>query len=111
MSKSRQKSKLVYSTEGPVSGSDKTRNSSGDTPSKTLYLKREVKGRKGKTVTTITAAGWTDEALSELSSALKKHCGTGGSVKEGIIIIQGDQRTKITSFLSDKGYQVKLAGG
>ena len=111
MSKSRQKSKLVYSTEGSVSEKGTQPGSSENQASNTLYLKREVKGRKGKTVTTITAAGWPEEALSGMASELKKFCGTGGSVKEGIIIIQGDQRQKITSYLSGKGYQVKLAGG
>ena len=111
MSKSRPKSRLVYSTDGPVSGSDDHQPSPGNQPSNTLSLKREVKGRKGKTVTTITTTGWTEKALAELTVILKKHCGTGGSFKDGIIIIQGDQRQKITAYLSGKGYQVKLAGG
>jgi len=76
-----------------------------------LRIRREVKGRKGKTVTTIKGFDLDDKALNFLSKQIKQHCGTGGSVKDGIVIIQGDHRDTIKSLLEGQGYKVKLAGG
>jgi translation initiation factor 1 len=76
-----------------------------------IRIRREVKGRKGKTVTTITGFDLDDKALNLIAKQLKQHCGTGGSVKDGIVIIQGDQRDTIKSLLEGQGYFVKLAGG
>ena len=55
-----------------------------------MRIRREVKGRKGKTVTTLSGFDLDDNALNLLSRQLKQHCGTGGSVKDGTVIIQGD---------------------
>ena len=74
-----------------------------------IRIRREVKGRAGKTVTTIT--GLPGNQLNDLSRKLKQHCGTGGSVKEGVILIQGDHRPKIRAWLEKEGFTVKLAGG
>ena len=76
-----------------------------------IRIRREVKGRKGKTVTTITGFALNDKALNLLSKQLKQHCGTGGSVKDGVVIIQGGHREAIKSLLEGQGYTVKLAGG
>ena len=76
-----------------------------------VRVRREIKGRRGKTVTTITGIPLTDNELQELASELKRRIGTGGSVKDGVIIIQGDHRELITSILNDKGFRVKRAGG
>jgi translation initiation factor 1 len=111
MGKSRDKNRLVYSTESPVSPAPNIQSDDSKTSGGTLYLKREVKGRGGKTVTTVSSAGWSDVEVKDLAAELKKFCGSGGSVKSGIIILQGDQRQKIVPFLKNKGYQVKLAGG
>ena len=76
-----------------------------------IRIQREVKGRKGKTVTTISAFQLADDELKSLAAQLKRKCGTGGSVKEGIIIIQGDHRDVLLSELKKQGYTAKLAGG
>ncbi len=76
-----------------------------------VRIRREVKGRKGKTVTTVTGVPLSAAALSALATILKKRCGTGGSVKNGVIIIQGDHRRKLLLLLEKEGYAVKLAGG
>lgn len=64
----------------------------------------DKRNRKGKTVTLVLGFIGKDEDLKELAKALKTHCGTGGSVKDHEIIIQGDVRTKIIDFLQKKGY-------
>ena len=74
-------------------------------------LHRETKGRKGKGVTLITGLPLPDGELKKLAKELKQHCGTGGSIKNGVIEIQGDQRNLLQLTLQAKGYQVKLSGG
>jgi len=80
-------------------------------PDGIVRIRREVKGRGGKTVTIITGFDLDDKALNLLSKQLKQHCGTGGSVKDGVVIIQEDHRETIKSLLEGQGYSVKLAGG
>ena len=55
-----------------------------------IRIQREVKGRKGKTVTTVFGFQLADDELKNLATQLKRRCGTGGSVKDGVIIVQGD---------------------
>ena len=76
-----------------------------------VRIRRETSGRKGKGVTTISGIPLPSEELKSLAKTLKKRCGTGGAVKEGIIEIQGDHRDTLHQALSDQGYKVKLAGG
>ncbi len=76
-----------------------------------LEVKLEKKGRSGKTVSIICGFIGTNEDLKSLAKELKIKCGTGGSVKEGTIVIQGNVREKIMTFLKDKGYRVKRVGG
>lgn len=76
-----------------------------------VRIRRETSGRKGKGVTTISGIPLTTADLKDLAKALKKHCGTGGAVKDGIIEIQGDHRDSLKQELTARGYQVKLAGG
>ena len=76
-----------------------------------IRVQREVKGRKGKTVTTLFGFELDDNELKDLAKQLKRRCGTGGSVKDGIIIMQGDHRETLLSELKKLSYTVKLAGG
>ena len=101
---------LVYSTGiGKVSEpKPKETISKGDG---IVRIKRETKGRKGKGVTTVHGLGMPQEELKKLCSQLKKECGTGGAVKEGVVEIQGDNREKIKMSLEKRGLKVKLAGG
>jgi translation initiation factor 1 len=113
-------SKLVYSTEtGGMCGacgkplrkcecaeSGKTTPADG-----TVRIRREIKGRAGKTVTTIQGLPLRGGALEALAGDLKRKCGAGGTVKDGIVVIQGDRRSVVKSELEAKGYKVKIAGG
>lgn len=71
----------------------------------------ETKGRKGKAVTVVRGLDPDPAALDELARELKRACGTGGSVKDGAVEIQGDQREKVAQLLRGRGLTVKLAGG
>jgi translation initiation factor 1 len=70
---------------------------------------REKGGRGGKTVTVVRGLPRGD--VQGVASDLKRHCGTGGSVKQGAVEIQGDHREKAAARLRSRGYTVKLAGG
>ena len=76
-----------------------------------VRVRRETKGRRGKTVTTISGAPLTPDALKELAAELKRRCGTGGSARDGVIEIQGDHRDVLVEELEARGYTVKRAGG
>ena len=73
-----------------------------------VKIQREKKGRRGKTVTVIYGLSGN---LKELQRELQKHCGTGGSSKNGCIEIQGDQGPKIKTYLEQKGFKPRLSGG
>ncbi len=76
-----------------------------------VRVRREVKGRRGKTVTTISGIPLPEDELRALAGELKGHCGTGGSAKSGVIEIQGDHRDTLVESLRERGYSVVLAGG
>jgi len=76
-----------------------------------IRIQREVKGRKGKTVTTVSGFQIEADELKNLASQLKCRCGTGGSVKDGVIIIQGDHRDTLVTELKNRGFKAKIAGG
>lgn len=76
-----------------------------------VRLRRETKGRKGKGVTLVDGVGGTDAELRALAKKLKGHCGSGGTVREGIIEIQGDHREAVQRYLDSLGIKSKRAGG
>jgi translation initiation factor 1 len=69
-----------------------------------LRVLLETKHRAGKTVTIVYGFEGNEDDMNALGKALKNHCGTGGSVKDGEIIIQGDHRQKVFQYLKQKGY-------
>src|SRR6056297_2720931 len=77
----------------------------------TIRVQRESKGRGGKTVSVIYSMPGSEEELREWATRLKQQCGTGGSVKSGCIIIQGDKVDLIVSILAEAGFTAKRAGG
>ncbi|MBF0238353.1 MAG: translation initiation factor Sui1 [SAR324 cluster bacterium] len=72
---------------------------------------RETKGRKGSGVTVITGLPLEETALKKLATQLKQKCGTGGTLKAGVIEIQGDHRDSLMNELTKLGYTVKRSGG
>ena len=76
-----------------------------------LIWKFEKKGRNGKPVTLIEGFEGTEEELKQISKKIKTTLGIGGSEKDGIIVIQGDNRDKIMKILQDMGYKTKRVGG
>ena len=76
-----------------------------------IKIRRETKGRGGKSVTVIDGVPETADTLKALCKQLKQRCGVGGAVKAAQIEIQGDQRTLCQQYLESLGYDVKLSGG
>jgi len=72
---------------------------------------RETKGRKGAGVTIVTGLPLGAPELAEMASRLKKKCATGGTVRDGVIEVQGDHRDKVVMELTAAGYKVKRVGG
>ncbi|AMH18884.1 stress response translation initiation inhibitor YciH [Hafnia paralvei] len=103
-------SRLVYSTDTGRIDEEKVPvvRPKGDG---IVRIQRQTNGRKGKGVCLITGLDIDDAELQKLAAELKKKCGCGGAVKEGVIEIQGDKRDLLKQLLEAKGHKVKLAGG
>ena len=117
MKKSRQG--LVYSTETgrlcagcgqppSLCNCRKTMAVAGDG---VVRISRQTKGRKGAGVSLVSGVPGVEAELKTLAKTLKQKCGTGGTVKNGVIEIQGDHRELLRELLQQAGYRVKLAGG
>jgi translation initiation factor 1 len=74
-------------------------------------VRREKKGRGGKTVTTVTGIPLVGAELKSLAKELRRECGTGGTVKDGVVEIQGDHADKVLAALEARGLTAKRAGG
>ncbi|HID70706.1 MAG TPA: stress response translation initiation inhibitor YciH [Desulfobacterales bacterium] len=117
MKRKSENSRLVYSTEsGKVLPIKETKGKKGKKQSAPpndgiVRLMRQTKGRKGKGVTLITGLPLDKDALKKLAKSLKQKCGSGGSVKNGVVEIQGDHRDILEQELGRLGYKVKRAGG
>jgi translation initiation factor 1 len=104
--------RIVYSTlDGDLRKAPdlalRQRRSDGDR----VKVRREVAGRRGKAVTTVSGVPVDDAGLKQLAGKLKRRCGVGGSVKDGVIEIQGDHRDVVVQVLEAEGYKPVLAGG
>ncbi|HET9908580.1 MAG TPA: translation initiation factor [Anaerolineales bacterium] len=77
----------------------------------TIYLHRESSGRGGKAVTLVKNLVLSNDEMKSLAKKLKQECGTGGTIKDDVIEMQGEQREKIAALLRTLGYKVKIAGG
>ena len=103
---------LVYSTD-PDFDPDASKPKPKDARIKgqTARVWRDSKQRKGKTVTVVGGLHHNPQTLEKLCADLKKHCGAGGTVKDGEIEIQGDHREKAAAYLQKQGYRIKFVGG
>ena len=111
---SRKKPRTVWSSESGdlrKQGQKATVIKSLPPHQQTAYLHRESKGRGGKTVTLVKNLSLSVEDMKALTKKLKAACSGGGTVKDGVIEIQGDQRENIAGVLEKLGYKVKIAGG
>ncbi len=101
---------LVYSTDVGLIKEEKASvvRPKGDG---VVRIQKQTSGRKGAGVSVITGLDLSDEDLKKLAAELKKRCGCGGSVKNGIIEIQGEKRDLLKQLLEQKGFKVKLSGG
>jgi translation initiation factor 1 len=112
-------SKLVYSTDrgrikppvDPEPNSREGTDSNSQEGDNIVRIRRETSGRKGGAVTTLNGINGTDAELKALAKKLKRLCGSGGTLKNGVIEIQGDHRDKIAAALGEAGFTVKFAGG
>lgn len=101
---------IVYSTDSDFNyeSGDKQGQDTLPPEKQKLIISLDKKQRKGKSVSLITGFVGSKENLEELGKNLKKKCGTGGSAKEGEIIIQGDFRERLKELLEKEGYKVKV---
>ena len=100
---------LVYSTNPEETWDQENEDQGPDIQHLEAHI--EKKGRGGKTAVIIRGFQGSEEALKQLGKELKTHCATGGAVKNGEIIIQGDLRQKAMDYLITKGHKVKRVGG
>lgn len=98
---------MVYSTDPNFSFEPEQQEEVETLPpaSQLLKVKLDTKQRAGKVVTIVEGFAGKEEDLEKLGKELKTKCGTGGSVKDGIILIQGDYREKVLKWLQDWGYK------
>lgn len=109
------KRRLAYSTDPHVNA---RRDQPAGQPARSLPpeqqtagIRRETKGRRGKTVTAIHGLQLTPADLKALAKELKRACGTGGTAKDGVIELQGDHRETVAAELQQRGYKTKFVGG
>jgi translation initiation factor 1 len=95
----------------PRSGSGKKHPAPATSGPLRVRVGREVAGRGGKGVTVITGLPFDETQLVELATRLKKLCGAGGAVKNGVIEIQGDHRDRLVAELCKLGLEAKRSGG
>ena len=105
----------VYSTEWDGDQRKKGKTKPGvrslSPEQQTVYLHRESKGRGGKVVSLVKGLQLSEGDLKALAKKLKRACGTGGTVKNGVIEIQGEHRENLAAALEKLGYKTRISGG
>ncbi|MCB1183129.1 translation initiation factor Sui1 [bacterium] len=110
----------VYSSEGgrlcpdcgePADGCRCAATPAASRGSGRVRVGRETKGRRGKAVTVVSGLPLGAADLADLAKALKARCGAGGTVRDGVIEIQGDHRDTLVTELQSRGYDAKRSGG
>ncbi|EAW33831.1 hypothetical protein L8106_18197 [Lyngbya sp. PCC 8106] len=111
--KNSSKNRVIYSEFGQTTNSTALERGKPDLPPAQQNLKVQAsrKGRKGKTVTVISGFQTSDETLGKLVKQLKAQCGSGGTLKDDTIEIQGDHAQKLAEILTKLGYKAKISGG
>ncbi len=113
--KSNQKKQVVYREFGSVDNTAAFERAKPDLPpqhqQQSLKVQATRSGRKGKTVTVISGFQASEETLNTLLKQLKTQCGSGGTVKEQTLELQGEHKDKIVQVLTIQGYKVKISGG
>jgi translation initiation factor 1 len=113
-------SRIVYSTgigalcpncRRPVRDCVCPKGAPGAAKPSAVRVGREIKGRAGKGVTTVTGLPLSPSDIESLATQLKKRCGSGGTVRDGVIEIQGDHRDAIVAELIKLGWPAKKSGG
>lgn len=110
---------LVVKETPPVSAADLAANVKAIAQAKAdaqkakdmVRVSRDAKGRGGKTVTVVTGISLANKDLDALGKQLKAACGSGGTVKDGVIEVQGDHMDRVVALLNERGYKVKKADG
>ena len=105
------KDQVVYSEFGNTVATERPEQPDVPPNQQKITIQASRKGRKGKTVTVVSGFQLTSQSLQDLSKKLKNLCGSGGTIKDDNIEIQGDHRPKIQTFLTDLGYKTKISGG
>ena len=111
-SKSR-KNKVVYQEFGNSSNVDAFARAVPDLPppQQDVRIQATKSGRKGKTVTVITGLQHSPETMTKLLKKLKAQCGSGGTVKENTLELQGEHKQKLLEIMTKLGYKAKISGG
>lgn len=111
---------LVYSTEGgrmcpacrqPLAACNCAAQSAAPRGDGIVRISRETHGRGGKAVTVVRGVSGDAAALAALGKHLRTACGSGGTVKDGVLEVQGDHRERVIEWLTREGYTVRRAGG
>lgn len=113
MANKSKKNKVVYQEFGTSSNSDAFARAVPDLSpqQQNIRIQATRSGRKGKTVTVITGLQHNPESMAQLLKKLKAQCGSGGTIKEDTLEIQGEHKQKLLDILTKLGYKAKISGG